>query len=53
MIVVGYNVLGFSDGDFTGAGFRTRGFYVTLRMKVDQDTLKLNDRNNGSVAISH
>ena len=53
MIVVGYNVLGFSDGDFTGAGFRTRGFYVTLRMKVDQDTLKLNDRSNGPVAISH
>jgi hypothetical protein len=53
MILVGYNVLGFNDGDFTGAGFRTRGFFVTLRMKVDQDTLKLNDRNSAPVVISH
>ncbi len=52
MILVGYNVLGFNDGDFTGAAFRTRGFYVTLRMKVDQDTLKLNDRNNAPVTIT-
>jgi uncharacterized repeat protein (TIGR01451 family) len=53
MVLVGYNVLGFSDRDFSGAAFRTRGFYVTLRMKVDQDTLRLNDRNDGPSAPSH
>lgn len=43
-VSVGYNFLGFSDGDFAGADYRVQGFYVNLRMKFDQDTLNLNDR---------
>ena len=38
----GYNVRGLSDRDFSGAGYRAQGPYVTLRMKVDQDTFGLN-----------
>ncbi len=49
-LVVGYNFLGFSDGDFSGAGYRAQGPYITLRMKIDQDTLKLNDKNGGLFA---
>jgi uncharacterized repeat protein (TIGR01451 family) len=41
---VGYNFSGFDDADFSGADTRVRGAYIALRMKVDQDTLKLNDR---------
>ncbi|MFZ5502892.1 MAG: hypothetical protein ACOY3V_05105 [Pseudomonadota bacterium] len=40
---VGYNFSGLSDRDFGAAGYRARGLFVTLRMKVDQDTLGLND----------
>lgn len=43
---VGYNLLGFNDGDFSGANYRAKGFYITLRMKFDQDTLKLNDNES-------
>jgi hypothetical protein len=39
---VGYNVLGLSDRDFAGAAYQARGPYITLRMKVDQDTFGLN-----------
>ena len=39
---VGYNVLGLSDRDFSGASYQARGPYITARMKVDQDTLGLN-----------
>lgn len=38
---VGYNVLGFNDGDFNDAQFRAKGVYATIRVKFDQDTLKL------------
>lgn len=43
-LTVGYNVSGLSDRDFAGAGYRAQGAYITLRMKVDQDTLGLNQR---------
>lgn len=43
-VSVGYNFMGFQDGDFAGADYRAQGFYVNLRMKFDQDTLNLNDR---------
>lgn len=43
-VSVGYNHLGFTDHDFTGAEYRAQGFYVNLRMKFDQDTFDLNDR---------
>jgi uncharacterized repeat protein (TIGR01451 family) len=49
-IVVGYNLLGFSDRDFSGSSYRAQGPYVTVRMKIDQDTLKLNDKNGGLLA---
>jgi fimbrial isopeptide formation D2 family protein len=49
-LVAGYNFKGFSDNDFSGAGYRAHGPYITLRMKIDQDTLKLNDKNGGLFA---
>ncbi len=42
-IAAGYNLLGFDDADFSGAAYRSQGAYVALRVKFDQDTLKLND----------
>ncbi len=45
-MVAGYNFLGFRDGDFIGSEYRSKGIYITLRFKVDQDTLHLNDRKN-------
>jgi uncharacterized repeat protein (TIGR01451 family) len=48
-VAVGYNVLGFSDADFNGANYRSKGSYVTLRMKVDQDSLNLNRESSVSV----
>lgn len=44
-LALGYNLRGMSDRDFSGAAYRARGPYITLRMKIDQDTLGLN--NNG------
>jgi uncharacterized repeat protein (TIGR01451 family) len=41
-VAVGYNVLGFRDNDFAGAAYRARGFYLTVRAKVDEDALGLN-----------
>ena len=41
-ISVGYNVKGFADDDFSGAEFRTKGLYLNVRVKFDQDTLGLN-----------
>ncbi len=49
-IVAGYNVKGFNDHDFSAAGYRAQGPYITLRMKIDQDTFKLNDKNGGQIA---
>ena len=40
---MGYNMRGMLDRDFAGAGYRNKGPFVTLRMKIDQDTLGLND----------
>jgi uncharacterized repeat protein (TIGR01451 family) len=41
-VSVGYNLRGLDDRDFTGAGYRAGGFFVSLRMKFDQDTFDLN-----------
>ena len=41
-LTVGYNFMGFTDGDFSGAEYRSRGVYASLRVKFDQDTLQLN-----------
>ncbi len=50
-VAVGYNFLGFSDADFSGANYRSKGAYVTLRMKVDQDSLQLNREGNREPVI--
>jgi uncharacterized repeat protein (TIGR01451 family) len=39
---VGYNVRGMNDRDFAAGSYRAQGPYITLRMKVDQDTFGLN-----------
>jgi outer membrane protein OmpA-like peptidoglycan-associated protein len=49
---VGYNLAGFNDGDFSGAEYRVKGPYVSLSIKFDQDTLKLNDQTNKSLMFS-
>ncbi|MFM2407606.1 MAG: hypothetical protein RL358_348 [Pseudomonadota bacterium] len=41
-LAMGYNMRGMLDRDFAAAAYRSRGAFVTLRMKVDQDTLGLN-----------
>jgi hypothetical protein len=41
-VSMGYNVRGMSDRDFDNASYRAQGAYITLRMKVDQDTFGLN-----------
>ena len=46
---VGYNVKGLNDKDFNGAEYRAKGLYATIRVKFDQDTLKLNDKRNDTV----
>lgn len=49
-VAVGYNFVGFNDADFSGADTRTQGPYLSVRMKIDQDTLQLNDREGGIFA---
>jgi hypothetical protein len=39
---LGYNQRGLDDRDFNGSSYGARGFFLTLRMKVDQDTFGLN-----------
>jgi hypothetical protein len=41
-VAAGYNVLGFDDRDFAGAEYRAKGFFLSVRVKFDQDTLGLN-----------
>jgi hypothetical protein len=43
-VALGYNQMGFTDPDFSGSEYRGKGLYVSLRVKVDQDTFDLNDR---------
>ena len=35
----GYNVSGFSDRDLVSSNFTTRGFFVRLRMKIDESAI--------------
>ena len=46
-IVAGYNFIGFDDADFSGADTRTQGPFISVRFKVDQDTLGLNNPEGG------
>ena len=38
-VSVGYNVVGFEDGEFSRAGYTAKGPYLRFRIKADQDTL--------------
>jgi uncharacterized repeat protein (TIGR01451 family) len=46
---VGYNIKGLNDKDFDGAEYRAGGVYATIRVKFDQDTLKLNDKKKQDI----
>jgi uncharacterized repeat protein (TIGR01451 family) len=37
-VVLGYNVRGMNDRDFADASYRARGIFLTLRVKLDQDS---------------
>lgn len=50
-VSVGYNHLGFRDGDFAGSQYRAQGVYVNLRMKFDETTFDLNDRTRGELPL--
>lgn len=50
-VSVGYNFSGFNDSDFSGAEYRAKGVYATMRMKFDQDTFKLNHKKNNTFEI--
>lgn len=50
---LGYNLRGLSDRDFSAAAYRARGPFVTLRMKVDQDTFGLNKVSETIPAMIH
>jgi len=41
---LGYNSVGFLDGNFSGAEYRVQGAYLNIRIKVDQDTFKLSEK---------
>jgi hypothetical protein len=41
-VSMGYNVRGMDDRDFSDASYRAKGAYITLRMKIDQDSFGLN-----------
>jgi hypothetical protein len=38
-ISLGYNVIGFTDAEFSDGNYTARGPYLTLRLKVDQESL--------------
>jgi uncharacterized repeat protein (TIGR01451 family) len=50
-MAVGYNQMGFTDADFSGSEYRGKGLYVSLRVKVDQDTFDLNDRAKSQLPV--
>jgi opacity protein-like surface antigen len=37
---IGYNFAGFDDQDFSGGNYTAEGPFITIRMKVDQDTFR-------------
>jgi hypothetical protein len=45
-ISLGYNFLGFRDRDFSAANYTAQGFYIQLRIKIDQFT-RLPDMTRG------
>jgi hypothetical protein len=51
-VSMGYNVRGMDDRDFSNATYRAKGAYITLRMKVDQDSFHLNKRDGLSHSMT-
>ncbi|MDP2228584.1 MAG: hypothetical protein Q8J78_14030, partial [Moraxellaceae bacterium] len=39
-VSLGYNFKGFTDADFSAAQYTAEGFYLKMRLKVDQDSLR-------------
>lgn len=39
-VSLGYNFSGFTDRDFSGAGYTSQGLFLRFRMKFDQDSVK-------------
>jgi opacity protein-like surface antigen len=52
-VAFGYNIRSVKDHDFSAAGYNAKGPYLTLRMKVDQDTFKLNGGGEKTRPITH
>lgn len=50
-VSIGYNFLGFNDNDFSGAEYRSKGLYATVRMKFDQDTFNLNKASKKTIEL--
>ena len=44
-LALGYRLRGLDDRDFNGGSYSGRGLFLTLRMKVDQDSFGLNRRS--------
>jgi hypothetical protein len=51
-LALGYNVRGLDDRDFNGSNYSARGLFLTLRIKVDQDTFGLNKARENSVPLA-
>jgi hypothetical protein len=45
-LALGYNLRSLDDRDFNAGSYSARGLFLTLRMKVDQDTFGLNRRDD-------
>jgi uncharacterized repeat protein (TIGR01451 family) len=52
-LAVGYNFRAVDDRDLAAANYRAHGPYLTLRMKVDQDTLGLNNGREKNRPMTH
>jgi hypothetical protein len=51
-LALGYNLRALDDRDFNGGSYSARGLFLTLRMKVDQDTFGLNRRSESRPPIT-
>jgi uncharacterized repeat protein (TIGR01451 family) len=52
-VAFGYNIRSLKDRDFSAASYTAHGPYITLRMKVDQDTFKLNKGGEQTRPMTH
>jgi hypothetical protein len=51
-LALGYNVRGLDDRDLNASNYSARGLFLTLRMKVDQDTFGLNKGTESIVPLA-